>query len=289
MNPDHHAKWLMRAARIQKKNNEVFKKNRKPGVKLLNVSHGYTVDLRKRFLDIVHDPDLDGLALGGIGTKNRSDKISGAYDAVINLLYVIQATPDVEYYHILGTTSPFFLLVYGLILATGYAKHISCDSVTHYQSQFNGRYQVSNYGKVRTDLGRDFLPGYGGYLPCSCGICSLVGDPRILEIKDVSLYHNTGYQARLAETAHHTAIAFVEGHLSFNDLLHINLGSTGANQYKPLFRYLLNVCEKGFNKVQAPNIPQVKSSLLGSAVKSDATLAKVISRYEAHHGIKAKN
>lgn len=288
MHPDHHSKWLMRAAKIQRANNEIFKKYRKEGVRLLNVSHGYSTDLRRKYLDVVYDPDLDGMALGGIGTKNRQDKIMGTHDAILNLLLVIDHLPKDTYYHILGTTSPLFLLAYSLILATGYAKHISCDSVTHYQSQFNGRYQLANYGRLRSDLGREALPGYGGYLPCSCAICTLVGDPRILEIRDVSLYHNLAYQARLAETAHHSAISFVQGHLSFKDLLIVNLGEALYKQHSALFHYLVEVCSKGFKKVPQPNIPKVKQSLLSGVSLPDTSVATVVRKYEEYHGIKTK-
>lgn len=284
MHPAHHNKWLLRMAKVQKANTEVMKKNRRDGLKLFNVSHGYTTDLRRKFLDAVYDPSLDGLALGGIGTKNRDDKISAHYDAVTNLLYVIAATPKEKHYHVLGTTSPFFMLVYGLILATGYAKRISCDSVTHYQAQFNGRYNISNYGTFRTDFGREYKPGFGGYMTCTCPICTLVEDPRLLEIRYISLYHNTLYHVRLAETAHRVAIAFVEGNLPFNDMLHAMLGKHTA-QYKPLFKYVLDVCEKGIAKVKPPAIPRIKEGLMQSSM-SDTMVKTVIERYEAHHGLR---
>lgn len=172
--------WFKRMCRVTILNNKVLTSRMKGSdAKLYDVSHGLTLDNRKKWLhQVMKDPQGPGIALGGIGQAIYDTKETSVATAVINLCYVVHASKGIyKQYHVLGTTSPFMQAVFNLLTQQDIAPYISADASTYAQFPIAFATRSVPY----TDYTTDFLMlptdarAFG--LFCNCDICNLCGYP----------------------------------------------------------------------------------------------------------------
>lgn len=300
--------WFIRMARIQCANNKYIAKGLEGSkCELYDVSHGLTLENRKRYLeDVLEHKSAKYLAMGGIGQANYDTVIVSTVMAVVNLCYVVdRAKNEYERFHILGTTSSFFLSVYALLTEMGVAPFISCDSSTYAQSGLAFQTRGTMY---KADMG--FIPafpiehqpiGYG--LPCSCPVCSLVGYQHVYRMSQPSNGIHTLIQIKKAkDITSDLAKLLLQGKPVMQHLLNTITSNRSLDPiYRALYRFIMDM-DQGFDKAWANHRDTLKSSLRKehgasglfqkSAVipkelkKAEECTTKAIMRYEAFHGLK---
>lgn len=163
-----HKKLLPRAARIQKLNNEIFLKNKRESLRLVNVFHGNTFYLRQKYRDVVETDDFKDCAIGGL-------KVAGLLDLSLQAIKVMMTGKKYEQYHILGASGLERWVAIMYIAHKKVAKLITSDSTSYIQGGVSARYYLPY--KLHKDLSIGDIGRKSNYhrlLPCSCPSCNLI-------------------------------------------------------------------------------------------------------------------
>lgn len=306
--------WFIRMSRVQCANNKYIAKGIEgSSCELYDISHGLTFENRKRYLeDVLEHKSAKYLALGGIGQSNYDTVIVSTVMGVVNLCYTLdRAKGEYERFHILGTTSSFYLSIYALLTEMGVAPFISADSSTYAQSGLAFQTRGTMYKS-----GSGFIPafpiehrpiGYG--LPCSCPMCSLVGYQHVYRMSQPANAIHTLTQIKKAkDITSDMAKLLLQGQPVMQQLI-----STITNRavvdptnrglepiYRALYRFVLDM-DKGFDKAWAKHRDVLKSSLRkehgvgglfsksetipADLKKAEACTTKAIVRYEEFHNL----
>jgi queuine/archaeosine tRNA-ribosyltransferase len=160
---------LRRAAHTQRLNNEVFKKHKRPGLKLMNVFHGPNFYLFDKYREVVEDSSIDRVALGGV---RRLDLTSLA----LRILNATLKGPKYKQYHVLGVSGleRWVLLCY--MAHKNIAKLLTSDSSTYLQC--GATLQAFDPGRLCYSKSLQMIrPEVEQHqrLFCSCPVCSVLG------------------------------------------------------------------------------------------------------------------
>lgn len=159
-----------RAALVQKSNNETMLELLKPGVELINIIQGSSLDDRKRHRDIVHDDRIKRCALGGFAFIN--------YLTGVNLIYEMMNEYRYTQYHVLGIFSAPYIALLVKIANTGdKPPHITSDATSHMQeARGNGYFYraLESTIMLRSPIGimGGSIENSGMTLACGCPICA---------------------------------------------------------------------------------------------------------------------
>lgn len=162
-------KLAKRAAHVQRRCNEVMLANRKPGVELINIFHGTTVEDRKRYREIVEDTRIERVAIGGLLRMSLVTAVNTIYELLQGYRY--------KQYHALGVfVLPYVVLLVKIANSGEQPPHITSDSTSHIQSSMNAIYmhQLHNYNPMsRTPIGTNsgVVHNSHSFLPCTCAMC----------------------------------------------------------------------------------------------------------------------
>jgi len=297
--------WFIRMSRIQCANNKyIANKLKGSACELYDVSHGLTLENRKRYLeDVLEHKSAKYLALGGIGQANYDTAIISMVMGVVNLCYVLdRAKGEYERFHVLGTTSPFFFSVYALLTEIGVAPFISADSSTYAQAGLAFHTRGTMY---RNDMGcvpafpLEHRPiSYG--IPCSCAICSLVGYQHFYRMSSpANCMHTLLQLKKIKDVTCDMAKLLVQGQPVMEQLLKTISSNRAIDPvYRALYRFILDM-DKGFDRAWAKHRDSFRSSmrkehgggLFGAAKlhdqqkKAEKCTTEAIMRYEQFHGL----
>lgn len=164
-------KLMMLIAEVQKKNNELFAKHRRDDLKLLNVSHGFTLDEARRYCDIVKNKEFNGWAAGA---DNTYSPVSAMQSILIP--HLEYADYGNERLHILGLSGKMAIPTFAL--AATKIPNLSMDSTNFLRGNRYRRYiHLDLNGKLHEI---DMSPKTGRLpprqrLPCQCGVCTVIG------------------------------------------------------------------------------------------------------------------
>lgn len=203
--PAHGSKdvqLLMATARVLSANNRVLRKHAGKSVKLLNVSHGSTLSLRRDFLKIaIRGEKLDGISIGGLrqtAIQVNAGAITPLAFTKHVLLVVLSTREFYRHYHVLGVATDWQMALLSSI-ARKYEISVTSDSATHLLSGLAG--SLINYGDstragVHVGRAKDWLS-----TRCSCLVCTTVQYERVLrQYASLAALHNSlvlTQQARL--------------------------------------------------------------------------------------------
>lgn len=300
--------WFLRMCRVTIKNNQyIADKLKGSKAQLYDVSHGLTLNNRKRFLKHVLDNKVGvGLSLGGIGQANYDTAHTSTLMAVINLCYTLDASKGMyDRYHVLGTTSLFMVSIYNMLTRLGVAPLITADSSTYTQGAlaFNARgIKYTGTANIATYV-LDHQPISWG-LPCNCPICALAGYPAVYRMSHGgNAIHSMWVLRKNFELVAEHVNLYLDGQVSQTDLL--KLVSTHPSAY-PLYRSLyafVQDMDKGFDKAWAIHKHKFESSmrkengkqglfsstvqqkLPEQLVRAEANVTQAIERYEKFHNL----
>ena len=167
----HDEKIAKRAAILQKRNNNILLEHARPGLELINIFHGRTLDARRKYRDIVEDDRIPRVAIGGMLTQTLLTAVNTMYEVIYN--------GNVKYkqHHALGVFKMEFLMLLVKIANTGDKPHITSDSTSHIQAARTGTYHIQ-YNDAsamsRVALGRNSGNSANSmaHLLCNCPICA---------------------------------------------------------------------------------------------------------------------
>lgn len=165
-------KLAIRAARLQKKNNEIMLQNSRPGLELINIFHGYSVNDRRKYRDIVEDERIPRVAIGGLLRQKPVTCVNTVYDLILGSSYRYRQ------YHALGVFSTSYLALLVKIANSGdNPPHITSDSTSHIQASLSNVYHfhlgddhIMSRRPLGTRAGSIANPSL--HLLCNCPICS---------------------------------------------------------------------------------------------------------------------
>jgi hypothetical protein len=178
-----------RAAMVQKRNNEIMLEKALPGVELINIIQGSTVEDRKRHRDLVHDDRITRCALGGF---NYIHPLTG-----VNLVYEMMDAFKYKQYHILGVFSIPYISLFVKMANTGEKPHITSDATSHIQEAMaSGYFYRANEANIMVRMPLGILGGSmqnsAMSLACSCAICSTI------KYRDIMAFGHSRFFAFLA-------------------------------------------------------------------------------------------
>lgn len=166
------SKITERAARLQKKNNEIMLKHSE-GVELINIFHGHSVEDRKLYRDIVEDERINRVAIGGLHRQHLLTSVNTIYNTVLG------GKKRYKQYHMLGIFGAAYIPLMVKIANSGEnPPHITSDSTSHIQSASNKAYHfqwdITSTSKRLAIGTRATIPNTERHLPCQCAICRVI-------------------------------------------------------------------------------------------------------------------
>jgi hypothetical protein len=171
---------LEQSAHIQKENIDIMLAHLRPSVNLVNIAHGIKPKHRRKFLEIVHHPEITSMA---ISKSSYSEGITPFIDGVLSFVTDLREKygPHYKHLHILGLSDNKTFIPIMRMAALGLFGDIkiTMDSSTHLQmaiskSFFNWRHSTENYSPLQYGNDGNF-PSPMQRCPCNCPVCSAVG------------------------------------------------------------------------------------------------------------------
>ncbi len=167
--PNSAPHLMVRSAQIQKKNTDYWLAHRRHDLELVNIMHGVEEDAL-RYHEIVFDPAIDRLAMGGLFYL-------GIFPSMYNVMSGILHTNDhYKHHHVLGVTHRGAMMALMYAAKLGVSPLISVDSSSALQlSCYRTLYL---YDRMEDSLRTEDIGNKGNYstghprLPCSCSVCS---------------------------------------------------------------------------------------------------------------------
>ena len=251
-------KYLMRMCEVMLNNNRYLRSQVCKEVEIYDVSHGNAFKFRREFLARVlaqkkqYKIEGGGLAVGGIAQNFRD---GGAAQTIVtgtvNLVYVLLKSKGYyERYHILGTTSPFFQLLYHIMLEYEQAPHITADSTSYILPSAYNLYcsnkMVPDHSLQNVDLPKTV---HSYTLQCNCPICSLVKYSRELHFTAATnAIHGLYVMGRQRDRIEETALDYLGGRITLHEAVKTCYGGESSlnNVYAAALRFAQHACEKGF-------------------------------------------
>ena len=179
-----------KAGDIQRRSNNVLLKNRRPGVELINIFHGTTIEDRKRYRGYVEDENIERVAIGGL---LRMSYITG-----VNVIYEMLKGKRYSQYHALGVFAlPYLALLVKIANSGDNPPHITSDSTSHVQASLNNVYHVQysdSHPMNRIPIGSKSSASANRYiyLQCDCPVC------HTLKYRDIFSFGHNRFNGFLA-------------------------------------------------------------------------------------------
>lgn len=269
--------------RMMKANDAYMLPRLKEGVQLAVVSHGSSVEMRKRRLDAIYRP-TPVIAIAGLNTLTDTVDLNKNITALTNALYVISQTRDTtDYYHFLGVTSRFWFIIYALLAGTGYVKSCGGDSVSHRMAAITGMYKH----QLTYDGGRALtikkINHHSVNTACPCSICVGFSDLNLLANFQYSESHHIWYAEQEKDLICDSVENYLAGKLTLKAIADQWLA---AGQYEILaycVEYVERVVRKGFfqKATKTKGLFEKAAAPIPEAAREHYT--KVIRNYEKFH------
>jgi len=187
-----------KSARVQKANIKVMLDNLDPDIVLYNISHGFTYENRKRFIDTVYNDKLKNWAIGCTYYGN-------VFDFIYNIFSVITYV-KAESYHVFGMANTSILPILAWV---GKYHDLTSDSSSHLQSgRCSTMFSVIKHNLKKFHVGaskgdilhsKELFP----HLNCSCPVCSAIGTTELMHYSRYSgmahsccILHNINVMAK---------------------------------------------------------------------------------------------
>ena len=168
-------KLLKRAAKLQRANNEVMLRNSRPGLELINIFHGRSLEDRKKYRDIVEDERIPRVAVGGLLAQKPLTAINSMYEVAFGGSF------RYKQHHALGVFNMSYLALLIKMANSGdNPPHITSDSTSHIQSSLSVGYFLQPLDEQHIMLRRQIGTNSGSIsnpqmrLTCGCPICSRI-------------------------------------------------------------------------------------------------------------------
>ncbi len=290
-------RFLAATAKMQRYNSKVLREHTDKAVKLMNVCHGITLDLRSSYLkEILKGEPLDSLCVGGLrqtAVTSSTSYITPLRFVTHVLLSLFTTSKLYEHYHVLGVASDWQMSLLAII-SDVHQKVITSDSATHVLSSKSGlllQYagQQTSTSKIGTDL------EIFNNTRCSCKACCAVQYEYIYKkFTTLGAFHNLFALQQQGRVYDGLAKAYSRklDSSKLSDILLRNLKSLGTTAAdKADFRKAVNLClnAKSISDLKSVNESGGSQSVLfGSGQTKDKLefLMSILRRYESYHKTK---
>ncbi len=187
-------KFALATAQMLAANTKIILEDVAPDVKIMNVCHGATLDIRNAYLDIVtknpaHSLCIAGLRRSAVHNGDTFDRTSPVAFASHILLAMLKTQKLYQHYHVLGVATHWQMALMALAAAV-HQKIVTSDSASHSLSAKSGLllYYQGEYSV--TLQGREANIYHATY--CGCPMCHSVRDHLWYKIGPhwMSMIHN---------------------------------------------------------------------------------------------------
>lgn len=285
MRTAYEAEFFDAASRMMKANDEYMIPRLKPGRTLALVSHGSSLEMRQRRLDHIYRK-TPVLAIAGLNTLTDSD-LSRHLQALGNAMYVISQTrQDVGYYHFLGVTSRFWLIIYAMLVGTGYVKSCGGDSVSHRMAAITGMYKNTLSYRPTTPLQIEKRTHRSVNTSCTCAVCQAVGDLNVLADFQFCESHLIWYSEQEKDHICSSVAAYLEGKQSLKAVYSQWLPTGQHKLLEVAVGYIEKVVSNGFSPIKAPRMSIFDGVESGHLESDQATRERyqvILRNYEKFH------
>ncbi len=273
-------------SKMIKANDDYILERLKKNVHLALISHGSTLSLRKRRLDVL-DRDAEVVAIAGLNIKPRPG-VDHVLNNIENLMYVVHRYHKrTRYFHVLGVTSKLWFFIYALLEASGYVREIGADSVSHRLGALVGMYDTRDFQSVSLVKGLD----YKQTLPCNCPVCTVVDDMRVIQTQLVLESHNLWVRAQQTLLMHDMAKAYINGTLPLKVVYDTLALKLGMSKFQHIVHYAQEIIASGKFR---PIKPERGDNTLFTGVVAPKTVAgplvdqykNILRKYEKFHKTK---
>lgn len=263
-----------------KANDEYIKPKLRKDIDLALISHGMTLDQRRRRLDVLDRP-AKVVAIAGLGAK-VPEGVDKYINSIQNLMYVTSRyRKTTEYFHVLGVTAKFWLFIYALLDHTDWVRNIGADSVSHRVAAMIGQYELLNFDTL--DLTKN--DQHKTFPICSCPMCFAINDLRILHSWRILEAHNLWVWAKRTEQISYFARSYLKGLLSLKQVHGLMKLSMPLEKFNMLVQYVQSVIsEDKFKPLRIDHLPKSLFRGMVRKVEPDSHYEQVISKYEKFHG-----
>jgi len=246
------------------------------------ISQGSSVANRLRRIDGLKRSSKV-VAIAGLNTLVEGDSNHRIMTALTNGLAVIDRLRDnTEYFHFLGVTSNFWVILYAIMAGTNYVKRCGGDSVSYRMASINGTY-CYGLGADATrsnDVKRTQKTPVGS--TCRCPTCRTITDQRLFLDARLIEAHNSWNFVETKNMIADSVEVYLAGRASLRDL---------SDQWMPRGRYeLLAKAVDYLNVVMAKGYrewkPKVTNSLFSKPTRPPGGLnhyKEIVHRYEVFH------
>lgn len=261
------------ATGIMKENDKYMIPRLTKYTKLALVSHGSTLEMRKRRLDAIWRP-TPVVAIAGVQFGSEEDS-TRYLSALSNALYVISQTRnEVEYFHFLGVTSRFWFIIYAILSGTGYVKSCGGDSVSHRMAAITGLYKNQLGYTPGNTIQIEKQSRKSVNTSCTCPICQAVGDLNVLTEFQLCECHLIWYSEKEKDLICDSVQSYLDGHLTLKQIADQWLNKGQHELLRHAVDYVERVVQKGFFSAQ----PSKKHSLFD--LKSEGHDPAVVDHYK---------
>lgn len=165
-NPRNHAKL----ATILALNNQVMLKNKRKGLRLVNVGHGTTISHRRHWMEISASDEINFLCVGGLrtflGPRGMTEVPPEAF--VGHLIFSILFSPK-RAYHVLGVSAPWQMALMARVAEKFKVLIVSDSASAKLMSKSGLFYQTTG---ALESIGKPVANHE--LMPCACPTCSLL-------------------------------------------------------------------------------------------------------------------
>lgn len=202
-------KFALAAAAMLAANTKKILENTHSNVKVMNVCHGATIDIRGAFLDVVTKEPAHSLCIAGLRrAATNSDADFDRSSPVAFASHIVFAMLKTEklyhHYHVLGVATPWQMALIALI-ANLHQKIVTSDSASHSLSAKSGI--LIDYAQQQAFKNSGYTVNSYSQLYCSCPMCYTLKDSLWYKIGAswMPAIHNIYTLLRSADTFDHLA------------------------------------------------------------------------------------
>ena len=258
-----------------------------PDIHLALISHGTSLERRKRRLDIL-DRDAEVVAIAGLNI-NPAPGVDRHLNIVENLMYVIQRKrKTTRYFHVLGVTGKFWMFIYALIDALGYVREIGADSVSHRMGSLIGMVDRPDFSVTDIPKNQPFKQ----VIPCGCPVCVAVDDIRVMNSAAILEAHNLWVRAKQTEMLCDLARHHLKGEVTLQEIHKIMNLRIDITKFQFIVNYIKEIVAT--DKFKAIKAPQSTKSLFSNVIPEDdeatdemkigaSKYADILTKYEKFH------
>lgn len=297
---------VKRAARLQRHNNELMLNTMKRS-ELINIFHGSSMEERSVFRSIVEMDDIQRAAIGGL---SRQLPLTG----VNTVMSLTNTGRRYKHYHILGVFQTEYMPLLVKLANSGWKPHITSDSTSHVQGAINGSYFYQRdcyHAMQRLPIGTNYMKHRSAFrhLPCHCRICRNIKYMDVMAFMPNRFFGFFATHNAFAMSAYTEQLQDAVRHETKAEFCKIVTAQLQRNPLLREVRYAMDFIDQANDtsierarKVFAKHVgnwkalKEVPKGLFGDqearvsdsvfAVKNDEYLNEVMTKMEAHVGLK---